>query len=407
MGLTRVLERIIKHWPALEIFYEERKRKSQRDRKETPDPFPLADDKALIEQLLAILIPTTFLNKKSQSELPNQVEVLLTAFKLFSTTLNAAKHLPKYDSTRSNPTSFHPTELHPIVSKTRELLHDAFHKNMFKRYTDRDTMKSCSYIWEMQMMLHPNVKHLDQLLSTMVRTCGNQQHLQPSAIERNVDIVIRTVAKQVRLIMLSLPSPFGTNQGDYSNLGVDDRAQAAAPVFDESLMDLVEETSQLPDPIAPLSLHESRVDLELQRWEEDTIPLKCLADGQVESLLQYWKRMRDEHQHALLPDVARIIFAVPASSAQIERDFGVSGMMVTSQRGSLSAQNIDMCSFINRNRKYIDVTQCTKLSKQAALTAVPSNIAIDLEPSDQVAMFESDWEAVLAQGFSSSFSIEL
>jgi hypothetical protein len=82
-------------------------------------------------------------------------------------------------------------------------------------------------------------------------------------------------------------------------------------------------------------------------------------------------------------------------------------MMVTSQRGSLSAQNIDMCSFINRNRKYIDVTQCTKLSKQAALTAVPSNIAIDLEPSDQVAMFESNWEAVLAQGFSSSFSIEL
>ncbi|DAZ94143.1 TPA: hypothetical protein N0F65_007343 [Lagenidium giganteum] len=36
-------------------------------------------------------------------------------------------------------------------------------------------------------------------------------------------------------------------------------------------------------------------------------------------------------------------------------------MMVTAQRSSLASNNIDMCSFLNRNRAFVDVAQCERL----------------------------------------------
>ncbi|EGZ26937.1 hypothetical protein PHYSODRAFT_431775, partial [Phytophthora sojae] len=62
--------------------------------------------------------------------------------------------------------------------------------------------------------------------------------------------------------------------------------------------------------------------------------------------------------YSILPRLTKILYALPASSAQIERDFSVCGDMVTSHRGSLSKENVDMCAFLNRNEEYVDITQC-------------------------------------------------
>ncbi|POM75177.1 Hypothetical protein PHPALM_7755, partial [Phytophthora palmivora] len=53
--------------------------------------------------------------------------------------------------------------------------------------------------------------------------------------------------------------------------------------------------------------------------------------------------------------------AIPASSAQIERDFGNSGQLVTALRASTSPQNIDMACFLYQNRSFVDICQCPKL----------------------------------------------
>ena len=86
---------------------------------------------------------------------------------------------------------------------------------------------------------------------------------------------------------------------------------------------------------------------------------------------------------------------MPTSSAQIERDFGVSGMMVTAQRTRISAHNIDMSSFLNRNRSYVDITQCPKLSPEQLVEFIPSNVLVGLEDDEM-----GDWDDVLASCFS-------
>ncbi|KAE9270834.1 hypothetical protein PR003_g30700, partial [Phytophthora rubi] len=168
MSLTRVFERIVKHWNVLCLWYEERARKADRDKSAPPSPFPLAGDKLLMEQLLSLMLPISALNVKSQPEKPNQVDVLVSAHKVIVTTPGPEASLRKYDATRENPTSYHHSTLMPLVVKTRELLSDAFHSRLFSRYTDREVMRTCSYVWEMQMLLHPNLKQPDGALMEMV-----------------------------------------------------------------------------------------------------------------------------------------------------------------------------------------------------------------------------------------------
>ncbi|ETL77552.1 hypothetical protein L917_21506 [Phytophthora nicotianae] len=52
--------------------------------------------------------------------------------------------------------------------------------------------------------------------------------------------------------------------------------------------------------------------------------------------------------------------------------------MVTPQRSSLSPYNVDMATFLNCNRDYVDITQCPKLSTNAAAERLPSNVLVNI-----------------------------
>ncbi|KAF4141216.1 hAT family C-terminal dimerization region [Phytophthora infestans] len=130
-------------------------------------------------------------------------------------------------------------------------------------------------------------------------------------------------------------------------------------IFSEDLMDFFEHNEAVPQT-ASRDVQEARVEEELERWISEPVAMNSDDKNGAEHILTFRSRQTSS-SYQFLPTVARIIFAVPTSSAQIERDFGVSGMMVTSQRASISAMNIDMCSFLNWNREVIDVTQCPRL----------------------------------------------
>ncbi|KAE8978536.1 hypothetical protein PR003_g14326 [Phytophthora rubi] len=66
-----------------------------------------------------------------------------------------------------------------------------------------------------------------------------------------------------------------------------------------------------------------------------------------------------------------------------------------------------MCAFLNRNREFIDLTQCPKLSAAEAQEAIHSNVQANLEPQTAMEMFESDWEHVLINSFPAHVSTEL
>lgn len=51
--------------------------------------------------------------------------------------------------------------------------------------------------------------------------------------------------------------------------------------------------------------------------------------------------------------LCRCVLGLPASAAGIERDFGASGLLVTSKRANLLAENVEMMMFININEDIV------------------------------------------------------
>ncbi|RLN84698.1 hypothetical protein BBJ28_00022105, partial [Nothophytophthora sp. Chile5] len=394
MGLTRVIRRILEKWEPLEQWFDERRAKAIRACKASPRDFPLEDDKETLLQLLALLDPITTLNIRAQSESPNQVEVLLTLYRLRVTILDETMGLKdRLRGRDAAPLHYRVSELTPEVRSTRHLLAQAFHKNFFSRYTDRAKMRECSYIPEAQMCLHPVFKNPDRGLTKVVRLSSTQLLVDPKqphlrldehTVQRNVDKVKECVRKCITSLMMSTAEAEAVSQERQTPTFLATTtsqwmmATTASPVaYSEELTDLFGET---PSQEGPRGGQEGRVEEELDRWLADTISLDQKADKTTETLLEFWHRQEETNNYHLLPRVARILFAIPSLSASIERDFGVSGMMVTAQRTSLAKHNIEMCSFLNRNSSFTQLTQCKPLMDEEYENAVPASMLVSLEP---------------------------
>eukprot|EP00644_Phytophthora_capsici_P006115 jgi/Phyca11/117249/e_gw1.32.325.1 len=149
-GATQLLS--FKEHRFMELWFEERRAKAIRARKDPPQDFPLVDDKITLLQLLAMLDPITMINIRAQSESANQVEVLLSLYRLRMTVLDETAGLKdRYRSASEPPIFYRVHELTPSVKTTRHLLGAAFQRNFFVRYTDRTKMRETSYIPEAQM----------------------------------------------------------------------------------------------------------------------------------------------------------------------------------------------------------------------------------------------------------------
>ena len=78
MGLSNVLERLLKLWDAVHWWFTERRVKHTRNKERGPPPedFPLAGEKQKIEQLYSLMLPLTALNKKAQTEQASFLSIL-------------------------------------------------------------------------------------------------------------------------------------------------------------------------------------------------------------------------------------------------------------------------------------------------------------------------------------------
>lgn len=72
--------------------------------------------------------------------------------------------------------------------------------------------------------------------------------------------------------------------------------------------------------------------------------------------------------------------------------------MLTAQSSSMSSHNVDMCSFLNRNREFVDIAQCTKIQPADVNEHIPSNIRIGLEDNEDLL----DMDNFMARVFSSA-----
>ncbi|ETP52443.1 hypothetical protein F442_02544 [Phytophthora nicotianae P10297] len=388
MGFAKVVRRLLEKWDQLEDWFQERIDKAIRERKSAPEPFRIADDKMNLLQLYGLLNPIMALNIKSQKEDTNQVDVLLSVFRLRKTILDETQPVKDKMRAPTDPPLFfyQVRDLTRLVKSTRALLAKSFHKNFFIRYTDHARIRESSFIPEVQMLLHPSLKNQDVNLAKIVRLCNEQLIIDPEQPHLRMDEA--AVARNIASVKEAHLPPGFESLSSFIELP----SLHPPQVFSEDLMEFAEEAAE---HVERRNVHEARIDKEVERWFSD--PSRLLTTTtKTESILQFWKRQQDENNYRLLPIAARVIYAIPASSAQIERDFGISGMLVTSYRTSIAKHNIDMCSFLNRNRQFVDVVNCPRLTDSELEQAVPANVLVPLASSQVNLPFAAQWEREMA-----------
>ncbi|ETP44865.1 hypothetical protein F442_08604 [Phytophthora nicotianae P10297] len=351
LGLTRVIKRILDLWEPLISWYVERLEKARRENADLPAGFPLERDYQSLTQIMSLLYPITLLNIKCQGEKANQVDVLLTLYKVRITVLDCSKELRDYRSTKTNRMAFRPEDLTQLASITRKLLRDS-------------AMKKCPFVLEMQLFLHPNFKSFDGFLKRIVTLCNADTNGAATAAgERHCTKIKKIIYDRVRSLMISVvkaqnvrvpvvveePSPVSVTQTLFSEESMD------------CFGDLIQEGLAVPD--AAEDLEGARVDEEMERWETTPASIQLRGD-RPETILKFWQRQAASNTYTFLPQVVRILFAIPTSSAQIERDFGTAGQLVTPQRGSIAPYNVDMSAFLNCNWQFVDVTQCLSIRER-------------------------------------------
>lgn len=371
LGLAVVIRRILEKWGELELWYQARIQQATREKKRPPCAFPLMCDKTTLTQLLSMLDPINILNKKSQAESVNQVEVLLSLYRLRLTVLDLNEPLQDYQLNQA--TYYDPVHLTSTALKTRILLNERFHANFFVRYSDTAGIRSRPFVFESQMLLHPVFKSMNGL-DQIVQRVNSQQGVAHGTIYEIRNKLREEIKKRVKCMMIScLASTADTLIGTSS---------PGPTVYSEELVEMFAPRSSSSSATSHWNVDENRVEEELQRWMADESQLQRTEDGSKESVLSFWRRQAISSNYQILPKVVRILFSVPASSAQIERDFGISGSMVSPQRTSLSPQNIDMSCFLSRNSEFVDVTQCHRLKAEEVEANKPSHVTVGFDEDE-------------------------
>ncbi|KAF1332877.1 hypothetical protein FI667_g3376, partial [Globisporangium splendens] len=275
-----------------------------------------------------------------QAETAHQVGSLLMLYRLRTVTLDATQSLKDYQSPARTPKHFAPHG--PLAVKTRCLLAQALDSRSFNRYTDPAVRRKQSFIFETQLFLESRFKDLDSNLSKAVRFCNVTRGVAPEANNQVVDSVKLTIVNNVRkMVVASVAEEIAESVTPEMSTATD---------FSEKLMDMFG-SGTVQDSVNVADVRESRVEEELQRWVVD------------------FER---------LPKVAKTVFGFATSSAQIERDFGGCGRLVTSHRVSLGDLSVEMSSFPNCNREFIQLSQCGKIPVDTIAAHIPSHVLVGI-----------------------------
>ncbi|KAJ0401495.1 hypothetical protein ATCC90586_001527 [Pythium insidiosum] len=355
LGLKLVIERILDKWKPLLAYYSFGATRPKSAK--APNTFVLAKRHDDLVQLLSLLTPITTLNKMSQADQPLQVKTLLLLYHVRQVTLDLRAPLRHYQSI---PKIYIPVEdLTPLAKTTRELLAKALDARFFSGYTDPGARTKHRYVFECQLFLHPKYKDLDNNLVEIVQFCVQSQTNDPFRGVRAANNVKTLVVDRVKALMKRVrDDPVADMLSE-----VDEAFQAQTQ--GEMSEELALEYGGTQVTVDHSEVMESQVEEELLRWSNH-------PSTDCDSILKYWKGQSTNFR--LLSRVAKIVFAFPTSSAQVERDFGDCGRMVTKDRANLKSSNVEMASFLRANKEFTQLTQCEKIDKKELVDHIPRHM---------------------------------
>ncbi|KAK1944314.1 hypothetical protein P3T76_004226 [Phytophthora citrophthora] len=298
---------------------------------------------------------------------PEQVEVLMSLFMIRIDNLCPSQPILHYLSTDDDPKWIPASSLTPLAVKTCDLLREALDERFFSRYYKDSAFDKCDFVLEMMFKVHPIYKNTQESLNRAVVLCSRQHGLKrKEAVTR-----MNTVNDKIRSNLLSLLKKIA---GPLD--GVADNVSTSPP----RLSWLEAWFAPRTRPVVTTRV-DKRAEDELGRWLDDTVDVVRNTNmTSQETVLEFWKRLEHSGQYRIIPKAVRVLFAIPVSSCQIERDFSVSGEMVTVQRTSLSGDTIDMGIFINRNPEIVNLLQCEEIPQGQHRFHKPSNLLLNIDP---------------------------
>ncbi|GLD99845.1 hypothetical protein PINS_up008573 [Pythium insidiosum] len=247
----------------------------------------------------------------AQAESSNQVDVLLTMYLLRMTCLDTARDLDHFNAAkikRKEEKTISVSKLTPIVTKTRKLLQASFDHDFFSWYVVRDRIRDDAFLFEMRLYLHPKYKDIRRYMTPVITVCSISAGLSPDAVGANVDRVSNAVLSRIKGMIMSLAL-------EQCERATNDTAEADDQFSNEYDRTFV---AVRRPAVETRETSFNVVDTELTRWKEDTSYLQANPGGTKERILDFWKRKASEAGYKFLPMIARVLFAAPASSAQIE-----------------------------------------------------------------------------------------
>jgi hypothetical protein len=115
-----------------------------------------------------------------------------------------------------------------------------------------------------------------------------------------------------------------------------------------------EEDEQCDLPTTTAAIYQLEIDnylkFAIDKSKQSDVSANSSAYDQEYNPLQFWK-----HNYSSYPRLARIakrVFAVPATSAAVEREFSLAGNIVTKKRSRLSPGTVNDIIFLNSFERY-------------------------------------------------------
>lgn len=376
----RAVQCILRRWvPLVEWFKTAQGEASHDD--SALESFPLVNDKPQLTQMMCLLRPIFELIRQSQADTADQVAVLVSLYKLRRTVLD-----PTVALVEDGVEALSPQDETDVVSRTRALLSDAFQKSFFSRYTEEIRFGDHSYSFELQMMLHPKYKGMD-LLALTVRFCNAARGIGADRCSAIVDQLTSILRCKLASLMMQFAGP--TRVLGYASGG--------SAYFEEKsgMFRVLSTRSSLASPVRVVR---PSVTVELDEWLASGLTLSTRPDGTEGSVLEFWRDQESAGRFEYLPKVAKILFALPASAAQVERDFKASGLESSSLQTNV--HEATLCSFIKSNSAFVDVETCPGLSDEVDDDVVPVSTPVSAGSIEEGSIVEDAGDSEFLDDFS-------
>ena len=300
--------------------------------------FPLEGKRDTVVELFSLVKPIGDIITMAQcTSYPSGIDVYLALCRLKTTILLDDSPLPLFDHARSStePLVVRPSsQLTTLTVSTRKGLFEAMKKRFYSGYNGTPR----SLVLESQVFLHPLYRNLRCLNSILSSEDANKKREEFYSyifhLCKKVGVEPVQIYKEERESNPRKLLRLSNAKGTFFDFGGFGESQDA--IDDE------------PKVATPDTIIHDEIKLYLKHEKVKS------SDVSSQTLLSWWRK--NQSRFPTLSAVARSVLGHPASSTQIERDFGTAGTLLSGKRSRMDSTFVEMSLYLRCNFRLIPTT---------------------------------------------------